>query len=134
MLSLVTRAVVDGKPVTDIEMSQGIPGEVTDHTDNLKAATDKTPQTHTITYQAEPQKATIAYQDMTTGKTIKTDTINGISDTMMTYDTASNIASYVKQGYVVKYNNFTDGAENLITYQVLTKVISSNLFMIQKIQ
>lgn len=105
------RAVVDSKPVTDIEMSQGIPGEVTDHTDNLKAATDKTPQTHTITYQAEPQKATIAYQDMTTGKTIKTDTINGISDTMMTYDTASNIASYVKQGYVVKYNNFTDGAE-----------------------
>ncbi|GHU42799.1 hypothetical protein FACS1894193_08720 [Bacilli bacterium] len=106
------RAVVDGTPVTDAEMALGIPGEVTDKTPNLKAATDSVPQKHAITYQAEPQKANIVYQDVTIGAELKTDNISGLSDTPMAYDTASCIATYLAQGYVVKSNQFTDGAEN----------------------
>jgi hypothetical protein len=109
------RAVIDGNPVSDAEVLQGIPGEATDKTHNLKSQTDKTPQRHTITYQAEPQKAMIIYQDATTGTVLKTDTINGLTDQMMSYDPASSIANYGTQGYVLKTNNFKTGSEKFDT-------------------
>jgi hypothetical protein len=105
------RAVIDGKPVSDAEAALGIPGEPTDKTHNLKAANDRVPQTHTITYQAEPQKATITYKDVTTGAVLQTDNIQGETDANVPYGTATSIASYLAKGYVLKSNNFRDGAE-----------------------
>ena len=105
------RTVIDGVPVNDVQGLQGIPGEPTDRTNNLKATIDSVPQKHKITYQAEPQKATIVYQDMTTGDTLKTDDIDGVADLLIPYETNSDIAKYIAQGYVVKSNNFTDGLE-----------------------
>ncbi|GHU36627.1 hypothetical protein FACS1894192_03620 [Bacilli bacterium] len=105
------RAVVDGTPVTDAEMLQGIPGEATDKTHNLKNTTDSVPQTHTITYHAEPQSAHIVYKDVTTGTILQTDTIMGVSDTLLPYDTAYTVESYRRKGYILKATNFTDNAE-----------------------
>ncbi|GAB2023677.1 hypothetical protein RyT2_27540 [Pseudolactococcus yaeyamensis] len=109
------RAVIDGKPVSDAQANLGIPGEATDHTDNLKATTDKTPQTHTITYQADGQKAMIVYRDVTTGTDIKTDNLSGVSDSLISYDMATNLKSYTNQGYAVKSNNFAAGSEKFDT-------------------
>lgn len=47
----------------------------------------------------------------TTGTVLKTDNITGVSDALMSYDTATDIANYVSQGYVVKSDNFTDSVE-----------------------
>lgn len=105
------RAVIDGTPVTDAQANLGIPSEPTDKTHNLKATTDSVPQKHTVTYLADPQKASIVYKDVTTGTVLKTDNITGVSDALMSYDTATDIANYVSQGYVVKSNNFTDSVE-----------------------
>lgn len=105
------RAVIDGTPVTDAQANQGIPGEATDKTHNLKATTDSVPQKHTITYQAEPQQANIVYKDVTTGTILRTEVMQGKSGAPMPYDTAYLVATYVKQGYIVKSNNFVDGAE-----------------------
>lgn len=105
------RAVIDKIPVGDSEANQGIPGEATDKTHNLKATIDSQPQQHTVTYQAETQKATIVYKDLTTGKILKTDNISGPSNTLMTYDTASVLGTYISKGYIVKTNNFKDGTE-----------------------
>ena len=107
------RVIVDGVPVTDAQALQGIPAEATDRTNNLKAATDSAPQVHTITYQAEPQKAKIVYQDLTTGKELHTDEVDGLTnDAINNYETASKIADYQAKGFVLKSNTFKDGSEH----------------------
>ncbi|GAB2021404.1 hypothetical protein RyT2_04780 [Pseudolactococcus yaeyamensis] len=100
------RAVIDGTAVTDAEANQGIPGEPTDRTNNLKSATDSVPQKHLITYQAEPQKANIVYKDATTGTILKTDVVTGLPNSYIPYDVMTCISYYLKQGYILKSNNY----------------------------
>ncbi|GHU42790.1 hypothetical protein FACS1894193_08700 [Bacilli bacterium] len=85
-----------------------ITGSYDDTTNGANPAErDASVQTITLAMIGFIQEATITYQDVTTGQTIKTDKIDGTSDTLMLYDTSSNLP----KGYVVKSNHFKDGAE-----------------------
>ncbi len=86
--------------------SPEIKGYIVDRTvvSNRNIAHDAADITVTVTYTADTQKATVAYVDDTTGKTLKTDNLTGDSDTTATsngvvYTTADSIKTYVGQGY-----------------------------------
>ena len=53
----------------------------------------------TVTYSPDAQKATVKYIDDTTGKTLQTKELTGVSDEMSTYMTKSTIKQYVGQHY-----------------------------------
>ena len=53
----------------------------------------------TVTYVPDRQVIVVNYIDQTTGKTLKTDTLNGLSDQTSGYTTKSQIDSYVGQHY-----------------------------------
>ena len=53
----------------------------------------------TVTYVPDRQVIVVNYIDQTTGKTLKTDTLNGHSDQTSDYTTKSQIDSYVGQHY-----------------------------------
>lgn len=53
----------------------------------------------TVTYSPDAQKATVKYIDDTTGKTLQTKELTGVSDETSTYTTASTIKQYVGQHY-----------------------------------
>ena len=53
----------------------------------------------TVTYVPDRQAIVVNYIDQTTGKTLKTDTLNGLSDQISGYTTKSRIDSYVGQHY-----------------------------------
>ena len=55
--------------------------------------------TEKVTYSVDNQKANIKYVDETTGDTLKTDPINGDSNTTSDYSTADEIAALEGQGY-----------------------------------
>ena len=53
----------------------------------------------TVTYSPDAQTATVKYIDDTTGKTLQTKELTGVSDETSTYTTASTIKQYVGQHY-----------------------------------
>ena len=53
----------------------------------------------TVTYVPDRQVIVVNYIDQTTGKTLKTDTLNGLSDQTSGYTTKSQIDSYLGQHY-----------------------------------
>ena len=53
----------------------------------------------TVTYVPDHQVIVVNYIDQTTGKTLKTDTLNGLSDQTSDYTTKSQIDSYAGQHY-----------------------------------
>ena len=53
----------------------------------------------TVTYSPDAQKAAVKYIDDTTGKTLQTKELTGVSDETSTYTTASTIKQYVGQHY-----------------------------------
>ena len=53
----------------------------------------------TVTYVPDRQVIVVNYIDQTTGKTLKTDTLNGHSDQTSGYATKSQIDSYLGQHY-----------------------------------
>ena len=53
----------------------------------------------TVTYSPDAQKAAVKYIDDTTGKTLQTKELTGVSDEMSTYTTESTIKQYVGQHY-----------------------------------
>ena len=53
----------------------------------------------TVTYVPDRQVIVVNYIDQTTGKTLKTDTLNGLSDQTSDYTTKSQIDSYLGQHY-----------------------------------
>ncbi|MDB6243880.1 YSIRK-type signal peptide-containing protein, partial [Lactobacillus amylovorus] len=55
---------------------------------------------HGVTY--EPQKATVTYVDKTTGKTLKSDSLEGDSNADSKYNTKSSIEDYENKGYKLK--------------------------------
>ena len=62
----------------------------------------------TVTYVPDHQVIVVNYIDQTTGKTLKTDTLNGLSDQTSGYTTKSQIDSYVGQYYKL-INDATNG-------------------------
>ncbi|MEQ6363607.1 mucin-binding protein [Lactiplantibacillus plantarum] len=59
-----------------------------------------------VTYAAKPEKATVTYVDVTTGKTIATANLTGGYRTQSNYRTAETIAGYVKNGYELVRDNY----------------------------
>ena len=54
-----------------------------------------------VLYTPDPQKATVIYIDQTTGKTLKTDNLNGVTHGHSGYTTKSNIQNYEDNGYAL---------------------------------
>jgi LPXTG-motif cell wall-anchored protein len=63
-----------------------------------------------VTYYADAQKATVAYVDDKTGKTLKTDTPTGVTNAKSGYTTADSIKTYQDLGYKLVSDD-TKGAE-----------------------
>ncbi|WP_432225540.1 mucin-binding protein [Lactiplantibacillus argentoratensis] len=59
-----------------------------------------------VTYAAKPEKATVTYVDVTTGKTLATANLTGDYRTQFNYRTAETIAGYVKNGYELVRDNY----------------------------
>ncbi|WP_242458217.1 mucin-binding protein [Weissella confusa] len=62
---------------------------------------DDPKQSQDITYTANEQTARIVFIDDTTGTTLATDDIDGVSDEKSTYTTADRLAAYYAQGYTL---------------------------------
>ena len=58
-----------------------------------------------VVYKADQQKATVTYIDDTTGKTLQTKTLSGVSDSDSGYNTKDTIAYYKGQKYTVVSDN-----------------------------
>ena len=54
-----------------------------------------------VVYTSDPQKAKVTYIDQTTGKTLKTDDLNGVSNAKSGYTTKSSIQDYEDNGYAL---------------------------------
>jgi LPXTG-motif cell wall-anchored protein len=63
-----------------------------------------------VTYYADAQKATVAYIDDKTGKTLKTDSLTGVTNAKSGYTTADSIKTYQALGYKLVSDD-TKGAE-----------------------
>ncbi|WP_123830917.1 mucin-binding protein [Levilactobacillus brevis] len=62
------------------------------------SGTDLSPDVQ-VYYQANPEKATVTYEDTTTGAVLTTDSLTGDYQTVSSYRTADRIAQYIKAGY-----------------------------------
>ncbi|MDK8262622.1 mucin-binding protein, partial [Lactobacillus delbrueckii] len=72
--------------------------------------TVRTNQEVTVTYKADAQKAKVAYIDDKTGKTLKTDSLTGVTNAKSGYTTADSIKTYQALGYKLVGDD-TKGAE-----------------------
>ena len=73
-------------------------------------ATDSN-STVTVTYTPNQEKATVAFIDDTTGKTLSTQTLTGAYNTDSNYNPQATIDSYEKQGYQLVSDDYpTNGA------------------------
>ena len=66
----------------------------------------------TVTYTPDIQHAVVNYIDDTTGETLKTDRVQGNSNSAIDYQTKTQIGQYLNQHYVLVSNDFNDGHEN----------------------
>jgi LPXTG-motif cell wall-anchored protein len=67
-------------------------------------------QTVTITYSADDQKASVTYVDDKTGKTLKVDNLNGVTNAKSGYATKAAIDTYTGLGYTLVSDD-TNGKE-----------------------
>ncbi|WP_259707881.1 mucin-binding protein [Weissella cibaria] len=67
---------------------------------------DDPKQSQDITYTANEQTARIVFIDDTTGTTLATDDIDGVSDEKSTYTTADRLAAYYAQGYTLVSDDY----------------------------
>ena len=63
-----------------------------------------------VTYTPDAQKATVTYIDATTGKTLKVDSLTGVTNAKSGYTTASSIDAYKNLGYGLT-SDTTNGSE-----------------------
>lgn len=63
-----------------------------------------------VTYNADAQKASVTYVDETTGKTLKTDSLTGVTNAESGYTTADSIKTYQALGYTLVSDD-TNGAK-----------------------
>ncbi|WP_436685394.1 mucin-binding protein [Lactiplantibacillus plantarum] len=74
------------------------------------SGTDLSPDVQ-VYYQANPEKATVTYEDMTTGAVLTTDPITGDYQTVSNYRTEDRIAQYLNMGYELVSDDYpTSGA------------------------
>ncbi|MCT4442976.1 mucus-binding protein [Lactiplantibacillus argentoratensis] len=74
------------------------------------SGTDLSPDVQ-VYYQANPEKATVIYEDTTTGVVLATDPLTGDYQTVSNYRTADRIAQYLNMGYKVVSDGYpTAGA------------------------
>ena len=74
------------------------------------SGTDLSPDVQ-VYYQANPEKATVTYEDTTTGAVLTTDPITGDYQTVSNYRTADRIAQYLNMGYELVSDDYpTSGA------------------------
>ncbi|WP_436664525.1 mucin-binding protein [Lactiplantibacillus plantarum] len=74
------------------------------------SGTDLSPDVQ-VYYQANPEKATVTYEDTTTGAVLTTDPITGDYQTVSNYRTADRIAQYLNMGYKLVSDDYpTSGA------------------------
>lgn len=81
----------------------------------------------TVVYTSDIQHATINYIDDTTGKTLKSDNVSGISDSAIDYQTKNQIDRYVSQHYILVSNDFNDGHESYDHDNNTTQVFNVHL-------
>ncbi|MCT0957891.1 mucus-binding protein [Weissella cibaria] len=67
---------------------------------------DDPKQSQDITYTANEQTARIVFIDDTTGTTLATDDIDGVSDEKSTYTTADRLVAYYAQGYTLVSDDY----------------------------
>ena len=77
---------------------------------NMGISHDHADIVETVTYNPDAQKATVTYIDGTTGKQLKVDTLNGVSNAHSGYTTKSAIDTYKNLGYALT-NDTTNGSE-----------------------
>nr|WP_301672540.1 transposase [Lactiplantibacillus plantarum] len=108
--------VIDFLPGYTPEDHMGTPLVPVDPDDRTKGYIPPIPSDNgtdtTITYTADKQKGSVSYVDDTTGKTLKTDSISGITGSKSSYSTSGSIADYKKQGYEL----VTDGYPADLTF------------------
>ncbi|MGA3483688.1 KxYKxGKxW signal peptide domain-containing protein [Lactiplantibacillus plantarum] len=74
------------------------------------SGTDLSPDVQ-VYYQANPEKATVTYEDTTTGAVLTTDPVTGDYQTVSNYRTADRIAQYLNMGYELVSDDYpTSGA------------------------
>ena len=81
-----------------------------------------------VVYTPDPQKAKVIYVDQTTGKTLKTDDLNGVTNGKSGYTTGKTIQDYEDNGYAL-VSDETSGKEIIFddddakdqTYKVVLK-------------
>ena len=69
------------------------------------SGTDLSPDVQ-VYYQANPEKATVTYEDTTTGVVLTTDWLTGDYQTVSNYRTAERIAQYIKAGYELDVDGY----------------------------
>ena len=77
---------------------------------NKNISHDSADITEVVTYSPDPQKATVTYIDQTTGKQLKLDSLNGVTNAHSGYTTGGKIAQYTASGYAL-VSDSTNGAE-----------------------
>ena len=77
---------------------------------NKNIAHDSDDITEVVTYNADKQKASVTYIDDKTGKALKVDELNGVTNAKSGYTTKSAIDTYTSLGYTLVSDD-TNGAE-----------------------
>lgn len=112
----VTGQVVDSKWSANQDFkdvtSPTITGYTVDKTvvSNKDIAHDAQDISETVTYTPDPQKAKVTYVDQTTGKTLKVDDLNGVTNGKSGYTTGKTIEDYKNNGYLL-VSDTSDGKE-----------------------
>ena len=77
---------------------------------NKNVAHDAADITETVKYSADAQKASVTYVDDKTGKTLKVDNLNGVTNAKSGYTTKAAIETYTGLGYTLVSDD-TNGSE-----------------------
>ena len=101
----------DNQDFKDVD-SPSVAGYTADKTvvSNKNVAHDAKDIDVVVNYSADAQKATVTYIDDATGKTLKSDVLNGVTNAKSGYTTASGIKTYLDLGYKLVSDD-TNGSE-----------------------
>ena len=118
MVDRVTGEIVSTKWDEDKDFSDVTSPEIKGYTvdrkvvSNMDIGHDHADIVETVTYNPDAQKATVTYVDKTTGKTLKTDKLDGVTHADSGYNTKAAIAVYTGLGYALVSD--TTGGTNVI--------------------
>ena len=118
MVDRVTGEIVSTKWDEDKDFSDVTSPEIKGYTVDRKVVSNKDIEhnakdiVETVTYNPDAQKASVTYIDKTTGKTLKTDKLDGVTHADSGYNTKGAIAVYQGLGYALVSD--TTGGTNVI--------------------